>query len=235
MKDLVTSSFWLFFYAFFIVSFVPFFVIRFAHEQWVYELLYRPNGMVENMTTLMYFLSACFSGWVIFKHKLYGVGLFISFAWAVFIFGEEIRWGLGLFVDDLRSLYLTSVQDIMMFVAKGIPDKFPLSLVIFLFVCRIIFFSTLVGGVIAAWYYRHRWGAWKARIADYYYSPYLILYGLLFAGVIILELFIQPGPRKLDNIEETFELNAALIWLCFSYDASYFAVSRKRAFTQTFS
>ncbi|MBL4590121.1 MAG: hypothetical protein JKY11_08600 [Alphaproteobacteria bacterium] len=225
MRAFLTSPFWLFFYSFFIVSFLPYFSIRFGDQKWIYELLYRPNGIVENMTVLLYIVALCFSGWVLFKHKLRCASVIVAFCLAFFMFGEEIRWGLTLFVDDLHDVYITGMQDILIYVVKGSPEHFPLMLVGALFVARIVLFCIVGGIAISLWYYRHYWKRWARQARQYELSSHLVIYGVFLFGVIILELFIQPGIRKLDYIEETFELNAALIWLSFSYEAGVRALS----------
>ena len=220
MKSFTNSNYWLFFYSFFIISFIPYFIIRFSDQGWIYEILYRPNGIVENMTVLLYVISAFFVGQEIFKFKNRNLTLLAVFALSVFMIGEETRWGLGFFVDELRDLYLTGFQDILVYAVNGIPERFPLYLVVFLFIVRIALFCVIGGSLIWSWYHRHSINVLKNKVKAYEFSSFAFVYALLILGVIILELFIQPGPRKLDYIEETFELNAALILMLISYESS---------------
>lgn len=227
IRGMVNTPFWMLFYGFFIVSFLPYFFIRFGHQSWVYELLYRPNGIVENMTVLLYGLALALSGWVLYKSKSYTPTLVLSAAVALFMLGEEVRWGLYLFVDDIHSVYITSIQDILVYAVRGAPDHYPFALVAMFFVVRILLFLTCGAGLVYAWYHRHKREQWLKHFHGYAFSPYLIIYGLLLTGVIILELFIQPSIRKLDYIEETFELNAALVWLAFCLDIGGIISARK--------
>ncbi len=222
MRSFISSPHWLFFYAFFIASFIPFFFIRFDGQVWIYNLLYRPNGIAENMTVLLYVGAASFSGWLLFKHKNKSWMIIGSLAVALFMIGEETRWGLGFFVDDLRDLYLTGVQDILMLAVRGIPvgtvESESLFFMGFLLCLRIVL-SCAIGAIcVTFWYYRHLWPVWKVKGLQSSFPPYILIYGALIVGVIILELFIQPGPRKFDYIEETFELNAAVLWFLLSYE-----------------
>ncbi len=220
MKAFTNSYYGLFFYGFFIVSFIPYFIIRFSEHGWIYEILYRPNGIVENMTVLLYVISAFFAGHEIFKFKNRNLTIMAVFALSVFMIGEETRWGLGFFVDELHDLYLTGFQDILVYAVNGIPERFPLYLVVFLFIIRIALFCVIGASLVWGWYHRHSFNLLKKTVAEYNFSSFVLIYALLMLGVVILELFIQPGPRKLDYIEETFELNAALILILISYESS---------------
>lgn len=218
IRGMVNTPFWMLFYGFFIVSFLPYFFIRFGHQSWVYELLYRPNGIVENMTVLLYVLSLGVSGWVIYKFKSYTPTLLFVAALSLFMFGEEVRWGLYLIVDNIHDVYVSGVQDILVYAVRGAPEHYPFALVLCFFIIRILLFLAVGASIVYVWYHRHNRDEWIAKFRAYPFSLYLCVYALLMFGVIILELFIQPGARKLDYIEETFELNAALVWFAFSLD-----------------
>ncbi len=220
MRILINSSYWLFFYSFFIISFVPYFFIRFDHQTWIYNLLYRPNGIVENMTVLLYGIVVFLTGKLLFKYKVRDWAVIAVFIGALFMIGEETRWGLGFLTEDIRDLPLTSVQDILMFAVKGTPENAPTVLIWFMFCMRIFLFCIVGGGSIALWYDRHRWSSWRKKALSYTFTPYIFVYMALMLGVIILELFIQPGVRKFDYLEENFELNAAIILMLLSYELS---------------
>jgi len=229
LKGMLNSSFWMLFYGFFIVSFLPYFFIRFGDQSWVYEILYRPNGIVENMTVVLYVLCVALSGWVFYSCKSRQVTLLIALGVSIFMLGEEVRWGLQFILDDMHDVYITGVQDILFYAARGAPANYPSYLVVGLFAVRIALLLLLAAGCVYVWYHRHKTHDICAKIKAYPYAPFLIVYGVLMSGVIVLELFLQPTALKLDYIEETFELNAALVWLALCIDVGGVLLSQKRA------
>lgn len=225
-RSALTSPFWMFFYLFFIVSFVPYFIVQLFEQQWLYSLLYTSHGLIENMTVVLYVACLCCVCVFFVKYRLRDIGMFVAFALALFMLGEETRWGLGFIVDDLHDVYFSGMQDILFYAAKGAPDGFPLALIVMLYVVRLLLFIAVGAFFVGVWYYRHHLPDFKVMVKNYPFSPHIIMYGCLIFGVIVLELFLQPGPKNYSYIEETFELNAALIWLSFCYEVSTLSYSR---------
>lgn len=227
-RNALNSPFWMFFYGFFIISFSPYFVVRLMDQKWLYDLLYTPHGIIENMTVVLYVACLSLFAWFFFRKKINHISVLMVAAVALFMLGEETRWGIGFFVDDLHDVYISGMQDVLFFAAKGAPSNFPVYLVMMLYVVRLILFAVVCGALIAGWYYRHHANDVLLKIRQYPFSAHIIMYGILMLGVIILELFLQPGPANFSYIEETFELNAAIIWLSLCYEVGMLAYSQKQ-------
>ncbi len=206
-------------YVFFALSWLPYIFLRLTEQPWIYSLLYRANGIVENMTVVFYLLAAGFA-WRLLttvrpRAKLFWAMLLFS----VFMLGEETRWGLIYITDNVKQFSFTSIQDLIhmaFFQSPETPTGLQNALII---LARLVGFILVVCVPIYLWIRRHQLpdmsGYKKAP-----FMPYVILYFLLLGVALIIEFGFPTGKKLFIVLEETLELNAAFVWLVVAYTAS---------------
>lgn len=215
-KAFLTSPYLHLFYTFFVLSWMPYFFVQLGDQRWVYTLFYRPNGIVENMTVLLYVCAFALGVWALLKSEK-TPQLILMTLWAAFLIGEETRWALPYFYEDIKALPFDSIQDILEVSFLGWGGEPTGVQVIVIFVTRLLTALTVCAGLVWLWIKRHEWPTMKTRFLGCGFSPYIVLYAVFFVAAIFVEVILQPGPRKLDYLEETLELNAACLWMLIGF------------------
>ena len=200
------------FYAVFALSWLPLYFIIVHQERWLYTFFYRPFGFVENMTVVLYTGAAAFSAFALYK-LTFTRTLIAIFLFSLFMIGEETRWGLGFFYENLKTLPFTGVQDLLeiSFLKWNIGHTPVQEHVVYM--TRFFVFFIVSGIVFYGWYRRHDLTDIFEYLRHSSRTPLLICFLALFLGAVFVEVVLQPGPRKLDYLEETLEMNAALVWM----------------------
>lgn len=161
----------------------------------------------------------CRAGYVPRHAMMVGLGM-----WAIFIIGEELRWGLRPLLEwampeimaDTVYNRPVSVQDWMIFALTPLPARVGQVLHAAAILTRIFMPVMLIAGVFALFIKRSRvCAALRAAMPHTAgYAPrFAAAYICAMAGVIGLEIFGLFHPAPTGGVEEVLELNAALIWL----------------------
>lgn len=218
MTAFLSSRYFHFIYVFFALSWIPYIVLRLQEQPWIYSLLYRENGIVENMTVVFYLLAAGFSGRLLYLARPRSRLLKALFLFSIFMLGEETRWGLIYLVEHPKQLSFTSFQDLIQMAFLNTPQNMlPLQNTLIV-IARITGFILFVGGPVYIWIKRHKIFD-NVPYKSSSLTPYLALYALFLLIAVFIEFFMPGGQKhKLLNVlEETLEMNASFVWFLISY------------------
>lgn len=216
MHSLLSSNLLQIVYGVFALSWLPYIVLRIYDMPWVYSLFYRGHGIMENMTVVFYGFAAFFAGTALVRAQKTHRVLWAVFLVAIFMLGEEIRWGFAYLANDIHDFRFTSVQDFLqwLFNAIHIPQGWALILGLVAIVLTLRFRH-----VVQDFYERERGTVFYALSSIY----------IVFLGVaVFIEFTLQPGKNVLDVLEETLEMNASFVWMLLALTVRDFVLQRPR-------
>lgn len=188
---------------------------------YLFKVLYTPFGVCENFQALLYGACCVVGGkniWDAWKAKNRFLLIFTSivFAWAFFMLGEETRWGLVYFVDEGTSMF--SFQDLLMdSLLEPMPEKPVMDDILGMVITRLVAALGAIYGVIAVWHFRARIQPFIKAAQRSPYTLYFVFYVFYFLAAVYIEVVLNAGRIKFNDIEETFEANAALVWFLLVY------------------
>lgn len=181
--------------------------------------MYRANGIVENMTVVFYLLAVGFAGRLLFSARPRTKLFWALFVIAVFMLGEETRYGLIYIKANIKDYSFTSIQDLIHMAFLNTPEILNTIQNSLIILTRLVAFILIVCVPIYLWIKRHNLpDLSKYKMAPF--TPYVIIYLLLLAIALIIEFFLPTGRKLFIVLEETLEMNAAFIWFIVAYTAS---------------
>ena len=219
MTTYLSSRYFHLIYGFFALSWLPYIFIRLAEQPWIYSLMYRANGIVENMTVVFYFLAAGFAGRLLYDARPRAKLFWALFLIAVFMLGEETRYGLIYVTDNVKEYSFTGIQDLVHMAFFQTPETLNAIQNALIILARLGGFILVVCLPVYAWVKRHSlpdFTGYKSAP----FTPYVLTYVLLLLAALIIEFCLPTGRKLFIVLEETLEMNAAFIWFIVAYTAN---------------
>ncbi len=190
----------LFFFGFCLLNVLLSQLIVMSGSDLVYRVFYMPYGIMENQTVILYVVSIFIAGRAALNNKR--GGLF----WPVFII-------LSSFIVCVLELHIYGITELIEMVFQGLPPRPGFVEILIVSSGRLVFALLLFYGCFLSFWYKAVLIALLKDKKKRFYPFYIVL----FLCLLLVALFFDFEKGRLEHIEETLEVDAAVLWLIFAF------------------